>query len=113
MEKKRHPFPIVCHARRDSNWRLQRDIERKAATLHGATASVRQALEVPLGKAEQIAAKSYPIKAWKSELKLYSFHILRWSCINKGKSRQLSKFGVKSVLPQYRGNTSSWAPACL
>lgn len=75
--------------------RLQRDIERKFASLSGVATAVQAALQTTLARAAQIVVQSGSKKAKDGKPKLYSLHAPEVSCINKGKSKQPYEFGVK------------------
>ena len=79
--------------------RLQREIERKAATATAATtaigAAVRQALGEALNKAHRIVTQSGQRKAVDGQRKLYAWHAPEVDCISKGKAKQPYEFGVK------------------
>ncbi|BAO83026.1 transposase and inactivated derivatives, IS5 family [Serpentinimonas maccroryi] len=76
--------------------RLQREVQRKAATtLNAVSSAVQQALQTMLERAAQIVEQSGQKKSKDGKPKLYSLHAPEVSCINKGKSRQPYEFGVK------------------
>ena len=67
--------------------RLSRDIRRKTA--HDA--ALRQALAIPLARADQIARQKQRQRGWK----LYSWHAPEVECIGKGKAKAPYEFGCK------------------
>jgi IS5 family transposase len=67
--------------------RLARDIQRK--TEHDA--ALRQALAIPLSRADQVRHQRQRQRGWK----LYSLHAPEVECIGKGKARAPYEFGCK------------------
>jgi len=72
--------------------RMAREIQRKASTLAQA---LREGLQAPLAKAQQIVNQSAKRHNDSASPKLYAWHAPEVECIAKGKSRTPYEFGVK------------------